>query len=455
MTCKVPVLTRADFLSRLVWIGLCLLAILATTGCSTYAKRIRPAHEQFYIGQLDEAAETLATYMARHPGDADAAAMDLAVVQLVSGKPAEAEQTLRTVRDDLDECEQQDVLEAGLSMLTDDQRLAYAGENYERVLARVFLALTNLLHDGQDAEAYSLQINAKQAELLQKVEEEQKEQAATAYAPLAIAPYMRGVIREATFSNYDDASRAYHQVVSWQPGFQAGQADLVRAQSGVHSQPGHGVLYVFALVNRGPIKQESLEIPSTAAMLIADRILSANSQYDVTPTLAPIKVPRVFVPPREVDGITVVVDNQTRGRTETICDVAELALRQEEIELPKAIARAVVRRAVKKAAIYATKNVVEANEPLADIALSAVGVAWEASEAADTRCWGLLPREIQVVRVELPAGQHQVQLLPLLTSRVSVAGPVAPVDIADGRNTYLLAYFPGPRAIGQVVQRTQ
>jgi hypothetical protein len=214
-------------------------------------------------------------------------------------------------------------------------------------------------------------------------------------------------------------------------------------------------LYVFALVNRGPIKQETLEIPSTAAMLIADRILSANSEYDVTPTLAPIKVPRVFVPQREVDGITVVVDNQTRGRTETICDVAELALRQEEIELPKAIARAVVRRTIKKAAIYATKNIVEANEPLADIALSAVGVAWEATEAADTRCWGLLPREIQVVRVELPAGPHQVQLLPLLTNHVSVAGPAASIDIADGRNTYLLACFPGPRAVGQIVQRAQ
>ena len=31
-------------------------------------------------------------------------------------------------------------------------------------------------------------------------------------------------------------------------------------------------------------------------------------------------------------------------------------------------------------------------------------MAWEASEAADTRCWGLLPDKIQVLRIELPAG---------------------------------------------------
>ncbi len=445
---------RVDRRSRKVGVGLCWLCILATAGCSTYATRIRPAHEQFYAGQLEAAAETLSAYRDRHAGDADAAALDLALVRLLSGQPAEAEAILREVRDHLDAFEQADAVESGWSLLTDDQRLAYAGANYERVLTRVFLALSNLLHDGGDAEAYSLQINAKQEELLRNAADEDREKAALAYASLAIAPYLRGVIREATFSNYDDASRAYHQVVSWQPGFQAAHADLQRARNGVHSQPGHGVLYVFALVNRGPVKYESLEIPTTAAMLVADRILSAAGKYDVTPTLAPIKVPRVFIPPREVDAVTVVVDNQALGRTETICDVADLALRQEEVELPKAIARAVIRRSVKKAAVYATKDVVDAGAPWADLALSAAGVLWEGTEAADTRCWGLLPREIQVVRVELPADRHQVQLHPLLTTRASVAGPAVSVDIVDGCNTYLLACFPGPRAVGQVVQRT-
>ena len=32
----------------------------------------------------------------------------------------------------------------------------------------------------------------------------------------------------------------------------------------------------------------------------------------------------------------------------------------------------------------------------------------ELPEAADTRCWGLLPDKIQVLRIELPAGRHRV-----------------------------------------------
>ena len=53
---------------------------------------------------------------------------DLAVIQLLDGRPADAEQTLRGVRDNFDHLEQSDAVEYGVSMVTDDQRLAYAGE---------------------------------------------------------------------------------------------------------------------------------------------------------------------------------------------------------------------------------------------------------------------------------------------------------------------------------------
>ena len=52
-----------------------------------------------------------------------------------------------------------------------------------------------------------------------------------------------------------------------------------------------------------------------------------------------------------------------------------------------------------------------------------------------------------------PPGNIQIQLLPLLTNRTRWPARPAAVDIADGRNTYLLACFPGPRAVGQVLQR--
>lgn len=445
-------MTTSDTNKRILLALIC-LSFLYGTGCSTYSQRVRPARQHFFDGNLTAAEQSLQEYIEKHPGDADAASLDLAMVQLLRGQPAKAEAILRRVRDNLDYYQQKDVVESGVSMATDDQRLAYSGANYEKVLTRVFLALSNLMHDGQDAEAYSLQVNAKQQELLQAAHAEQVASAESAYTPLAIGPYVRGMLREATFANYDDAARAYQKVVSWRPEFQNAHADLDRATQGVHSRPGHGVLYAFMLVNRGPVKEQVSELPTSAALLVADRILSATGEYSLPPTLAPIKVPKVVVPPREVRHISISTDARPCGRTETICDVAELALRQEAVELPRIMGRAVARRVLKKATVYAAKDYLETDSPLPDLALSAAGVLWEATESADTRCWGLLPREIQVLRVELPVGHHSLQLNPVLTSGVAVDGPETIVTIEDGRNSYVLACFPGRMSVGQTIQR--
>ncbi len=86
--------------------------------------------------------------------------------------------------------------------------------------------------------------------------------------------------------------------------------------------------------------------------------------------------------------------------------------------------------------------------------MSAVGVAWEATEAADTSCWGLLPREIQVLRVELPAGQHKLQLRRAVRGQVLGVDAVLEVEVQDGRNSYLLGYFTGQGIIGRLVHNT-
>src|SRR5437762_7656638 len=53
---------------------------------------------------------------------------------------AKAERTLREVRDHFDHLEGPDVAEKTLSFLTDDNSRAYAGEDYEKILIRAFLA---------------------------------------------------------------------------------------------------------------------------------------------------------------------------------------------------------------------------------------------------------------------------------------------------------------------------
>src|SRR5690606_12710094 len=133
--------------------------------------------------------------------------------------------------------EQKSLAEQATSMLTDDQRRQYSGEDYEKLLLRVFLTLASLMQDGVDAESYSLQTLAKQEELRERARESWGDEIPESYCVPPIAPYMRGLLREATFANYDDATRAYQHTLQLLPDSPLVLGDLERVTSGVHSAP--------------------------------------------------------------------------------------------------------------------------------------------------------------------------------------------------------------------------
>jgi hypothetical protein len=115
------------------------------------------------------------------------------------------------------------------------------------------------------------------------------------------------------------------------------------------------------------------------------------------------------------------------------------------------MARAVARRAIKKGVVYASKEAIHTGNPLVELAFDAGGVVWEATESADTRCWGLLPDKIQVLRLELPAGDHQLALRAACGSQSIGPDNHVTVHIAQGRNAYVLANFPDTRMVGTIL----
>ncbi|MDA1164449.1 MAG: hypothetical protein O3B13_15255, partial [Planctomycetota bacterium] len=389
-----------------------LAGVLTVSGCATHAQRMESVRSAFYSGRIEQAESIVEREISSRQSNVDALKLNRAILQLADGRPRDAERTLREVRDRFDHLEQKDVSESILSTVSDDNRLAYSGEDYEKVLVRCFLALSNLMADGEDASAYALQVGDKQRQIIFAEGESPGDNPRLAYKRVALGAYIHGAIQEATHTNYDEAMRAIQLVASWEPSFKEANDDLQRVTSGHHSKAGNGVLYVFTMVGRGPYKEERSETPTSSALLIADRILTATSKYSLPPTIAPIKVPVVVRSPNRIDSVLVETGDGISGVTRTITDVGQLAVDQYAAIFPRVMARAVVRRVVKKGAIYATKAAANIDDPLASFAMDAVGVAWEASESADTRCWGLLPDRIQVTRLELPAGEHVVKLTP-------------------------------------------
>src|SRR4029079_9430464 len=146
---------------------LILLPLLLLAGCSTYADRLKEVRAGYFNGDLVFARRALDQAIEKEKRrDADVLKLERAMVELAEGRPKDAERTLREVRDRFDELEGTDLGEKAWVMLTDDNAQAYAGEDYEKVLIRSMLAITNLLTDGQDAQAYALQVIDKQQEII-------------------------------------------------------------------------------------------------------------------------------------------------------------------------------------------------------------------------------------------------------------------------------------------------
>ena len=419
--------------------GCCLAAAaLVVSGCATHMIRLQPVRTAFQRGDVAEADRLLAREIDSGPED-DLLLLDRAMVALADDRPADAERMLRRARDGLDRVEEESPAETAWSMLADDQVRAYAGEDYEKVLVRAMLALANLVQDGDDAEAYSLQVIDKQRAIVAAAAQPDGTNPKAAYQQVALAPYLRGILREETHRDYDDAARNFRLVTAWQPDFRQGPVHLARATGGTHSRPGHGVVHVVALVGHGPFKAEAEEVPTSTSLLIADQILSAQLQSSLPPTVAPIKVPRIVAAPGAAGSVQVALGDWAAGKTETITSVSQMAIRQQEAMLPYQLARAVARRTAKKGTVYGLKQGLGMRGGLPSAAFDLAGVAWEASEAADTRCWSLLPDRIQVLRLELPAGTHALALRPLDHGGRPLGEPVPrSVTLTDGRNSYVL-----------------
>ena len=446
------------------------LYLLVCVGCATHADHVRNARNHFHSGNIISAKSDIDEELKKgKKKNSDVLKLDQSIIELFSGEPQNAKTSLREVRDSFEYLEQKNAAEDVLAMLSDENAVQYPGEDYEKIMIRVMLTLADLMDGGEDATAYATQINLKQDAIIRnggikytselpnkpnvipkKPESDLEYNPKTAYKHLAIGPYLHGLIREETLVNYDDAFRDYRLVSYLEPTFTQGLRDLDRVQNGRHSARGNGVLYVFAFTGKGPYKERDEAEATQFSLLIADRIFSATNKYSVPPTVAPVPIPKIVAPYNRIDSIGVSSDGQPIGRTDTITNISRIAHEQFEATKHMIIARAVMRRVVKKGTIYAAKEIADVN-PWISLAMDAGGVIWEATETADTRCWGLLPEKIQVLRLELPEGEHRIELQPLGSGGTAIGAKHAQnVVISRGRNSYMLANFPNEKPVGKI-----
>ncbi|MCG8650294.1 MAG: hypothetical protein MI861_10705, partial [Pirellulales bacterium] len=381
----------ADFSNRLssrLGVYGCLLVGLCFHGCARSLHTVGSARDQFAAGDLASAQQALVELSERGDRFSDAASLDLAMVELANGDARGAEQRLRRIRDKFDALPAVAPLQEAASIVTDDTARPFRPAGYEQVMVRAMLSLCSLAGDAADAESYVLQATMKQGELAREADERGILHAADVYQPIALAPYLRGVLREATHRDYDDAAQAYRLVSTFRPEFAAVKADIARASGGTHSAPGHGVLYVIACVGRGPVLRQ-VDAPATStALSIASSVLNAETNQEedgkvdgpALPNIASVKVPQVVLPHSDIAAIGVRIHSTPLGVTQTLSHVGELAQRQSEAEMPWTIARAIVRRVAKESTVASVGDSLGLDGTAGSLFHFAAASAWSGSE---------------------------------------------------------------------------
>lgn len=447
------------------WTTLGLILFLGTavclTGCRSYHQNVQSVHADFYRNDLARASEELTKQKGKKVNrkNEDLMKLEESMLQMCRGEFRQAESLLREVRDRFDHLENARLANATqkmISLLSDDTALPYSGEDYEKVMIRAMLAINSLLMDGEDARAYANQINLKQQEIIARseIDPQTKEKVKKSYRNVALGPYLCAILNQTSMMDQTETLRELTKVCQWAPDFLPGKMMLEHAKTTPHSRPGNGVLHVFVMLGRGPRKIQVNEPATQLSLLIADQIVSATSKHSVPPTIAPVPIPAIEIQPCRYRHVDVFLGEKLTSRTVTLTDVNRMAKEQFEVNKPWIIARAAARRVVKKAGIYGIKEssgVHSTGELLLDLA----GIAWELTEEADTRCWSLLPGEIQVARLELPAGTHDIGLQGITPSPADKTSLYRQtVTLEDGRNSYLFLYLADDGLIGKIQTQT-
>ncbi|MDH3251818.1 MAG: hypothetical protein OEM41_03445 [Ignavibacteria bacterium] len=339
---------------------------------------------------------------------------------------------------------------AALSTILNDNLLPYEGEDFEKVLVNMFLAL-NYAGKGEadDALVEARKVDVKLREFSRQYEEK------NTYKEDAFIRYVAGVLYESrgeindAFISYRKAYEIYQTyAVSYgtrAPSFLLDdivrtatlmsfndEADHYRSLGGRtfdRADRSLGSIVVLTYVGKGPIKQEvrpTVSVPDDKGILHTFQIAlpkfvsrhTESRSYDVT-----------------VRG----TDTTYRATTEVAENVTAIAAKTLDDRLGliylKSGGRALLKfLAAEKAKSEIGKN--GKNEGGNVLASIAIDIAVGLTEQADVRTWRTLPAEFQLSRVWVPPGEYAVRIE---SSDGGYTMRDVPVTVLSGNNRFVIA----------------
>lgn len=456
---------------------ICCFLMLSTllTGCASFSSKTAILREKFNSGDFAAAEKIVDEGIALETGsnaelvsrtkaldysinatkgDALLYLLDKGMLRFIQDEPEVALRSFRKARDVFDAnflYSSDDFLKDTASLFVDDGLRVYRGADYEHIMLRAMLAMSDLAAQTGDAYAYAVQLGEKQEEIIGSPFGEIKKNGTVSgyrprehYSKIALGAYLQGVIREDTL-DFDEAAIAYKRAISYAGGDnKLYSAALERVSGGGRSNSGQGSLHIFYFGGKGPNLIESRSNATDDSIRLAGLAAFILSRNFSLLFQGPVPIPMVRVNDKFVPPLSVRVGDKI-GTTESVLDINSIAQEQLKANMPWIVARAILRRTVKATSATLAGNAVGrgiGNRLVGDLFSLTTNLISTSLETADTRSWGTLPAAIQAIRMELSSGEHTVYLNE--SKKVNIR-------ISPGRNSYVFVFQPSIHAIPSVV----
>lgn len=389
--------------------------------CGAHTREMSPVYATLRTGNFVRALSELEkSDAAKRQRDRVVYLMDRGMLLQLAGKFMESNKALEEADRLAEELYTTSLSKQAASLVTNETVLDYEGEDFERVLINFYKAVNYFrMGDEDDAMVECRQVDNKLNVYNSKYEKK------NVYREDAFVRYLIGII----FESQGEVNDAF---ISYRKALKIYQTDYMK-NYGVAvppSLPEDLIRTGEALGFTDEVERFRKQFPQVHAMPLKDRKKMGEVVFLFANGMAPHKTeyfiesivpadgyhlkiafPRFEKTPPEVDHVVVAEDGQVYP-TALAEPIDAIAVKNLEDRIgriqAKAIARAVTKYLASRGTREAGKRTGGALGGVLSLAGTAMEVAGNVTEHADTRSWGTLPAEIELARFALPPGRHRL-----------------------------------------------
>ncbi len=388
-------------------------------GCASYSDKVRQSRGLFDSGQYESAAHLLKELAEKEDNDELLYWMDLGIVQHTAGNYEEAVKAFLTA-DKLAEIKDYTSISLEVtSVLFNDQVKTYKGENFEKLLINVYLALDyTMLGKWDDALVECRRVNQKLDKMIQI--------AKLPYEKNAFAKYLSAVLFEAR-NELNDAFVDYRQMKKWGFEYPYLPEPLIRVADRLKAgeefsqyrkeypeandwrfKKGEGEIVFILEQGKSPIKYP-------------------NPQFELIPLFRRNYYSSDYAWIRDEKG-------DGKVRSYPLFDIENTAIRELEAKSAAIIAKKIGGVAA-KGAIAAGIGALTDSKELGQIAFLALLL----TDKADLRHWSMLPARLHFARLRVPAGRRNI-VVDIVGNGSTQEGvkKFENVEVKAGKQTFLI-----------------